>query len=297
MYFWKMKPFNRFIDKTQNIFDFTLLKLGEHIEIKAADLFAIVILIAVASIVLYVIKRGVYKTTKFDLGKKYSIYNLIRYTFVVIVFAWCLDILGFNLKIILAGSAALLVGIGLGLQNLFSDFISGLILLVDSSIKVGDIIDIDGLVCQVQQIHLRTTLVLTRDDKYILLPNTQLTKNQLINWTHSVTSSRFNVDIHIAYDSDVDLVTRVLLEACEQQPEVLKNPAPFVRFTNFGQSALNFSVYFWCDNVFRVENVKSALRYKIFKLCAENNITIPFPQRTLHFHHNANDLTINNEQK
>lgn len=287
-----MKAIQDIIHDVKNVFDFTLIKSGGNIEIKVVNLLEITILVVATAITLHVIKRALYKTQKLDFGKKYSINNLIRYTVIIIVFGWSLDILGFNLKIALAGSAALLVGVGLGLQNLFSDFVSGIILLIDSSIKVGDVIDVNGLVCQVQRINLRTTLVLTRDDKYILLPNTQLTKNQLINWTHSITSSRFHIDVGVDYDSDVSLVTKLLKEACEGEKDVLKNPAPFVRFNDFGNSSLDFTVYFWCGNVFRVENVKSELRYKILKLFADNDITIPFPQRTLRFHHDANDLMI-----
>lgn len=288
-----MEALKNIINDIKEVLNYTLIKSGKNLEIRVSDLLEITILIVATAFALHIIKRGVYKTRKLDFGKKYSIYNLIRYIVIVLVFGWTLDILGFNLKIVLAGSAALLVGVGLGLQNLFSDFVSGIILLIDSSIKVGDVIDINELVCQVQQINLRTTLVLTRDDKYILLPNTQLTKNQLINWTHSVSSSRFHIDVGVDYGSDIQLVTKLLKDACEAHSEILKNPAPFVRFNDFGNSSLDFTVYFWCSNVFRVENVKSELRYKIFELFAENEITIPFPQRTLHFHRDANEVQIN----
>ena len=179
-----------------------------------------------------------------------------------------------------------MVGLGLGLQNLFSDFISGLILLVDSSIKVDDVIEIEGLVCKVQEINLRTTTVLTRDDKYIILPNTILTKNQLINWTHSDVTSRFDVTVGVDYASDVKLVMAVLKQAVESHPSVLKTPPPSIRFADFADSSLNFTILFWCEEVFRVENIKSEIRVRIFELFTENNISIPFPQRVLHFKQN-----------
>ena len=193
-----------------------------------------------------------------------------------------LQILGFNLSVLVAGSAALLVGIGLGLQNLFSDFVSGIIILIDSTVKVDDIIEMNGMVCQVQEINIRTTTVLTRDDKYIILPNSDLTRNQLINWTHSAISSRFEVGVGVDYSSDVKLVMKLLKEAVDKQHGVLKNPDPFVRFINFGDSSLDFSIIFWSEEVFRVENIKSEIRIRIFELFNSNNVAIPFPQRVIH---------------
>ena len=148
--------------------------------------------------------------------------------------------------------------------------------------SVGDVIEINGLVCKVEEINLRTTTVLTRNDKYIILPNTDLTRNQLINWTHSDIASRFEVNVGVDYSSDVKLVMKILFEAAINQPGVLKNPKPFTRFTDFGESSLNFSIIFWSEDVFRVENIKSELRVKIFDKLNENNITIPFPQRVVH---------------
>ncbi|PJB12327.1 MAG: mechanosensitive ion channel protein MscS [Flavobacteriales bacterium CG_4_9_14_3_um_filter_40_17] len=216
------------------------------------------------------------------MSKKYSLYNLMKYFIIVLAVGISLQILDFNLSVLIAGSAALLVGLGLGLQNLFSDYVSGIIILFDSTVKVGDVIEINGLVCKVEEINLRTTTVLTRNDKYIILPNTDLTRNQLINWTHSDIASRFEVNVGVDYSSDVKLVMKILFEAAINQPGVLKNPKPFTRFTDFGESSLNFSIIFWSEDVFRVENIKSELRVKIFDKLNENNITIPFPQRVVH---------------
>lgn len=140
------------------------------------DVVVIAIIILGATLLLQLIKKGIFSAKGIETGKKYSLYNLVKYIVVFITFMWALQSLGVNVSLLMGGSAALLVGIGLGLQNLFSDFVSGIILLADSSIRVGDVIEVDGLVCQVTKIKLRTTQVVTRDDKCILLPNTQLTK-------------------------------------------------------------------------------------------------------------------------
>ncbi|OCB76151.1 mechanosensitive ion channel protein MscS [Flavobacterium crassostreae] len=216
------------------------------------------------------------------MGKKYSIYNLVKYLIIVIAIIVGLEMFGFNLSVLVAGSAALLVGVGLGLQNLFSDFVSGIILLVDSSVKVNDVLESNGLVCTVKEINLRTTTVLTRDDKYIILPNSDLTKNQLINWTHSDLTSRFDVSVGVDYSSNVNQVMQLLHQAVTEQEGILQDPKPFVRFNEFGDSSLNFAIYFWSEDVFRVENRKSELRIRIFELFQQNNITIPFPQRVVH---------------
>jgi small-conductance mechanosensitive channel len=265
----------------QDFFNSKIVHLGD-IHIKVPTIFLLLGFIILIIIILQIIKKLLNRTKKIDVAKRYAIYNLIKYFTIVLSVVIGFQIIGFNLSVLIAGSAALLVGIGLGLQNLFSDFISGVILLLDSSVKVNDIIEADGLVCKVQEINLRTTTVLTRDDKYIILPNSTLTRNQLINWTHSEIASRFEVTIGVDYSSDIKLVMKILIEAVEKQDGVLKEPAPFVRFVDYAESSLNFSVYFWVEDVFRVENIKSDIRIKINELVKANNITIPFPQRVIH---------------
>lgn len=124
--------------------------------------------------------------------------------------------------------------------------------------------------------------------------NTLLTKNRIINWTHINASSRFDVSVGVDYSSDVDLVMKLLKESCEEQKGVEQHPAPFSRFEGFGDSSLDFKVFFWSTNIFRVENVKSEIRRTIFRKFHENNINIPFPQRTLHFHENGNKIISSN---
>jgi len=267
----------------QEILNYSILRISKSTNITVLTVIQLLAIVIIAFMLLYLVKKAIYKSKHMDIGKKYSLNNLSHYIIIIIAFGWILEILGFNLKIILAGSAALLVGVGLGLQNLFSDFVSGIILLVDSSIKVDDVINVNGLICEVKEINLRTTLVLTRDDKYILLPNTWLTKNEVINWTHAVSTSRFDVSVGVDYASDIELVMSTMRDVCMKQEGVMKTPEPFVRFNDFGDSSLLFTVYFWCENVFRVENIKSNIRHDIFYKFRELNINIPFPQRVVHF--------------
>lgn len=233
-------------------------------------------------IFLKIIKSVVYKSSRFDDAKRFSIYTLSKYIVIVFSFIIGLHLIGFNVSLLLAGSAALLVGFGLGMQNLFSDYISGLIILIDSSIKVGDILEIKGLVCMVQEINLRTTTVFTRDDKCIILPNTDLTRNQLINWTHGEVTSRFDVSVGVDYSSDIDLVMSVMERTAEKIDKIKTDPKPIVRFQEFDDSSLNFTIYFWSDEIFRIENIKSDYRVLLFKAFNDEKIIIPFPQRVIH---------------
>jgi len=271
----------------KDLFDFSVFDIGK-LDIKLSSLLMLLAFFVFIFLLLQGIRKAVFRVKKFDVAKQYAIYSLVKYFILVISFVVGFQILGFNLSVLIAGSAALLVGLGLGLQNLFSDFISGIILLVDSTVKVGDIIEVNGIVCQVEVINLRTTTVMTRDDKYIILPNSDLTRNPIINWTHSGVTSRFEVTVGVDYSSDVQLVMQILKDASTNQKGVLKNPAPFVRFTDYGDSSLNFSVFFWSDEVFRVDNIRSDIRVRIFGQFKKNGVVIPFPQRVIH---------INNDRK
>lgn len=215
----------------KEILNYILLLFGDF-NFKLATIFTFALLIVAVFILLFVIKKTIYKATHIGLSKKYSIYSLIKYFIIIFSFIISLQIFGFNLSVLIAGSAALLVGLGLGLQNLFSDFISGIIILIDSTVKVNDIIEVNGIVCQVQEIDIRTTTVLTRDDKYIILPNSDLTKNQLINWTHSKITSRFEISVGVDYSSDVKLVMTILKEATDKQEGVLQTLAHLYVFRN-----------------------------------------------------------------
>ena len=263
------------------ILNYNLLKIGDY-NLTLSSIFFLIFFFITVFLGLRGIKKLIYRSTKFDAAKKFTVYTLIKYVVYIFSIISGFQILGFNPSVFLAGSAALLVGLGLGLQSLFSDYISGIILLLDSSVKVDDVIEINGIVCRVQEIGLRTTVVLTRDDKFIILPNSNLTKNHLINWTHNSNAARFKVLVGVDYGSDINYVMAVLKEVIDSQEGVLKSPSPFIRCMDFGESSVNFAVYFWAEDVFRVENIKGQIRIKIFEAFKKQGITIPFPQRVVH---------------
>lgn len=268
----------------EDFFNYTIFTISGY-SLRVAILIKLVSLLVVTLLLLFLIRNILYKSIKIEKSRKYSVYRLIKYLIVLINLLFVLRIIGLDLTVLMASLAALLVGLGFGLQNLFSDYMSGIIILFDSSIKVDDIIDVNGTVGQVIKIGLRTTTVKTRSDQYIILPNTQLTSHELINWTHQAGASRFEINIGVDYSSDIHLVMKLLKMAAIDQDGVLNSPEPFVRFNEYGDSALLFSLYFWADEVFRVENIKSQLRIRLFDVFKANGINIPFPQRVLYIKH------------
>jgi len=258
-----------------------LFSFGDY-HLKVSMIVVLFSYLTITIVAMKIFKKIIYGIKSYHYAKQYSIYNLVKYFIVVISFVISFQILGFNASVLLAGSAALLVGLGLGIQNLFSDYISGIIILIDSSVKVGDVLEINGLVCKVQEIKIRTTMVLTRDDKNIILPNSDLTRNQLINWTLNKEAARFDVSVGVDYASNVNLVIQLMEQACNEHKSILKANKPIVRLNEFENSSLKFNVYFWSNEVFRIENIKSDLRLSIFSLFKENNIKIPFPQHVIH---------------
>lgn len=218
-----------------------------------------------------------------DKGNVAALVKLIQYFAYTIAVVILLESIGVKMSVLLASSAALLVGIGLGLQQLFYDVVSGILLLFEGTIRVGDIVEVKHeLVGRVMDIGLRTSKIETRENTYVIVPNSKFISGDVVNWSHITTSTRFQVTVGVAYGSDVSLVKKCLLQAASEEKGIETKPVPFVRFKDFGESALIFEVFFWTKETFTVENMKSDLRFKIDQLFRENNIQIPFPQRDLH---------------
>ncbi len=218
-----------------------------------------------------------------DSTKSKTVFRFVTYLIWVIVFLILLTQTGVNLTILWGAGAAVLVGVGFGLQQIVADLISGLFLLFEGNLREGDVVELtNGVIGKVEHIGIRTSKVLTRDDYIMIIPNTQFIIKEVINWTHNEEKTRFHIDIGVAYGSDTRLVEQVLLNVASHHKEVSRKPKPFVRFENFGDSSLDFQLFFWSKNNFRIENIKSAIRFSIDDQFRENNIQIPFPQRDVH---------------
>ncbi|MGB0523284.1 MAG: mechanosensitive ion channel family protein [Flammeovirgaceae bacterium] len=219
---------------------------------------------------------------RIDSGRQHSIVLIVKYAANTIFILFCLQLIGINLSLVLTGSAALLVGLGFGIQSIFNDLVSGVIILFEGNVDKGDIVDAGGLVGEVEKLGIRTSHVRTREGVTIAVPNSKFVSENVINWTHEEQSARFMVGVGVAYGSDVQLVKELLLNCAKEHPDVASTPSSFVRFVNFGNSSLDFELYFWSEHIWVIENIKSDLRFAIDATFREHKITIPFPQRDVH---------------
>lgn len=210
-----------------------------------------------------------------------SIFSFTKYFVYVVVVLIALDSIGFNITAVFAASAALLVGVGLALQTLIQDIISGVFIFIDQTVHAGDIIELEGKVGRVEEIKLRTTRAVTMDNKVLIIPNHKYLTSTLYNWTQNGKITREAVDVGVAYGSDVQLVKKTLIEAALNSEMVLKSPEPIVLFTNFGDSSLDFRVLFTLNDSFLAVVAKSEVRFEIDRLFRERSISIPFPQRVV----------------
>ncbi len=272
------------MENIQNFLEFEILHIGTYV-ISVFTIFRIVMIIVIAAILLWLIKKTLMRkkvVKNFDTGTAYAIYQIVKYFVWVIAFGLILESIGIRVTVLVAGSAALLVGVGLGLQQTFNDVVSGIILLSERSIKIDDILEIDGDIVKIQDIGLRTSKGLNRDQISIIIPNSLITTNKVINWSHQTIHNRFRINVGVAYGSDVDLVSEVLKESAMENINVDKKDGVEVQLLDFADSSLNFQLLFYSDEIFRIERIKSDIRKVITRKFKENDIVIPFPQRDLH---------------
>ena len=190
---------------------------------------------------------------------------------------------GIDLGSLALVAGAIGVGLGFGLQNILSNFISGLILLAERPIAIGDRVEVDGVAGRVRQINLRSTTVVTSDNISIIVPNSAFITSKVVNWSHGDPKVRLRLPVGVAYGTDPDRLKRVLLAVADAHPKALKDPAPTVLFEAFGDSALNFELAVWTAEMLATpRRFRSELNFAVEKALRENDIEIPFPQRDLH---------------
>ena len=229
-----------------------------------------------------VLNEEVYPRKRVERGVGISINRLIQYAFVVVGVAMAFSTLGIGMQNLTVIIGALGIGIGFGLQNIVNNFASGLILLFERSIKVGDVVQINGEWGLIKNLGLRATVVETYDHSELIVPNSDLVSSQVTNWTLTDRQVRLIVPIGVAYGSDVDLVTRILLQIAQDNPFVMKFPAPVVLFQNFGASSLDFELRCWVADIDNRLSIKNEINREIDRLFRQSNVEIPFPQHDLH---------------
>lgn len=258
-------------------------ELSETIHISVKTILVLIVTFLVTSILLKISRKLINKRLEEeDKGKFRTVFSFLKYFIYLIVIIIALESSGIEVGVLLAGSAALLVGLGLGLQTLFQDIISGIFILLDKTLHVNDIIEIDGKIGKVFEIRLRSTRAVTVNDRVLIIPNHKFLTNSLYNWNQNGTLTLEAIDIGVAYGSDVEKVKQLLIEVAQEHPKVLKSKKPDVLFIDFGESALQFKLLFTINDSFSQLKIKSDLRYKIDKKFREHNVQIPFPQRDIH---------------
>ncbi|HKJ42643.1 MAG TPA: mechanosensitive ion channel domain-containing protein [Sunxiuqinia sp.] len=268
------------------VMDHDLFHINKDSTFRVFNVFVILVILYLVRAMVFVVEYWFdvrIENKKIDKGRGRSFMQIVKYVVWMIGLIIVIGSFGFKVTWIIASVSALLIGVGFGLQNIFNDFFSGIIILFDGSIEVDDVVEVEGVVGRVLDIGLRVSKLLTRDNLVIIVPNSKFTGDRIINWTHNEEVTRFDVPVGVAYGSDVRLVERILLEVAKKHKQIETIPSPFVRFNDFGESSLDFQLFFWTANDFLVENIKSDLRFDIDAEFRSNKVEIPFPQRDLHF--------------
>ena len=261
-------------------------KIGES----EITLWTIVYLLFLVFILFYITaklrKWIVYKLlskSKIDLGVRVAVGTIIRYIVLIVGLIIVLQTVGIDLSAITILAGALGVGIGFGLQNITNNFVSGIVILFERPIKVGDRIEVGKVSGDVIRISMRSTTIVTNDNISIIVPNSEFISSTVINWSHIDRNIRLNFPISVSFKEDPERVRRVLLEVAAENEGVLKEPKPDILFDKYGESALNFNLRIWTrEYINRPGVLRSQLYYAVFKKFKENGIEIPYPQRDLH---------------
>lgn len=248
-------------------------------------MFAVIIFLALLTATRWLqrlLETRVFPQTRLDAGMRNSLKSTVGYVGLIIAVAVAVSIAGLDLSNIAIIAGALSIGIGFGLQNIVNNFVSGLILLAERPIKIGDWIVVGEHEGFVQRINVRATEVRTFQHSSVIIPNSELLSSALVNWTHKDAMARIEIPVGVSYGADVDLVRDTLIEAAAAHPEVMPEPEPFVLFTAFGDSSLDFELRCFTSQAGRRVRIATAMRFEIVRLFRERGIEIPFPQRDVH---------------
>jgi small-conductance mechanosensitive channel len=228
------------------------------------------------------LQKSIERKAYLDPGLRYTLGRLTQYVVISVGLLWALKV-AFNLDLtsIAVIFTALSVGIGFGLQYIAADIASGFILLFERPVRVGDRITIGTQEGDVQSINLRTTVLMTNDRVSVIVPNSKLVRDQLINWSYGDPRARISIPISVAYNSNIELVSQTLLKAAEDVDNVLKDPASKVQFLKFGDYSLDFRLLVWTNRPRLHTQIRSDINYRIEKLFRDAGIEIPFPQTEL----------------
>lgn len=259
-------------------------QLGEH-HFSLGSMLQILAVLSLSQILFWTVRaalRRIFKSSSMEEGTRFMIMRLLRTIIYTLGAVIALETAGVDLQALWFGSAALLVGVGIGLQNFFNDVVSGFVLLFEGGVRVGDELEVDGMLVRVDRIDLRSTRVITRFGNLIVMPNGLISGQTVRNFTQGDQASMLRIDVNVAYGTDLDQVKTILLEAARSEQAVIRKDEVGVLFTDFGESGLKFSVFFWVSEPWQRMSISSNVRFKINDAFRQNGVVIPFPQRDLH---------------
>lgn len=264
-----------------NINNKEILRLGEF-SLNVSELITIAALLGLTIIINRVLRNIVMKygrKNKLDIGRLNSVVLLISYFVWLIAIIVALHRTNIHVGYLVGGSAALMVSLGIGLQDIFKDIVSGIFLLFEGKVRKGDVLELQGVIGEVNHLGLRTTELIRRDGIKIVVPNNKLITDNVVNWSHAKKPARHSIQVSVDYNSDVRNIESLLTKCLEQLQgiEIEGEYKPSIRLAEFGPSAYQFELFFWTYEYFRFEYIKSNLRYIIVDSFRENNIKIPFP--------------------
>jgi small-conductance mechanosensitive channel len=239
-------------------------------------------LVILAGIFTNLLRNKVLSALAIGRGPQEAIATIVKYTFITLGTVVILQIWGLDLTSLTIVASALGVGIGFGLQDIAKNFGSGLVLIFERPIQVGDFVEVGKYMGTVERIGSRSTLIRTVDEVSIIVPNSRFLETEIVNWSHESSVSRIHLPVGVAYDSDVSLVKTALLEAVKGCPDVLSHPLPQVILKSFGDSAINFELLFWTNQPSKQSILKSNLYFQIEMSFKRYEIQVPFPQQDLH---------------
>lgn len=251
---------------------------GDTIQITIGTIIFIICSFIITYFALRLIKRTIIKVFSVgDVDRIHSVFNFINYFVYLIIFFFLLNSIGININMFLTTTAALFVGLGFALQKIFQDLIAGIYILLDNSLTIGDIIEIDGKVAQVKVINLRSTIAETRNRRIIVIPNRRFVDDIINNWTQDSPIIRASIEVGVYLGEDVQKVRKILLQSLEGNSDILDYPAPLVMLDKFGESSIRFNLYYFINNSFDNDRIASDIRFQIDYLFKKNNIQLPVP--------------------
>lgn len=274
-----------FIDYAREVLSFQLFSISET-PVTVASIFIFLLLltffILAGIFARRALNRRVFKRIKIDPGTSYTLSRITQYAIITIGVLVSFNFVGINLSSLTVIFGLLSVGIGFGLQNITANFISGLIILFERPISVGDRVVVSDIEGDVTEINIRATMVRTVNNIFIIVPNSEFVSKNVINYSHGDPSYRLDIDVGVSYKSDLDTVLKALEEVAENNKSVMRNPDPEVHLIEFSDSSWNMELRVWIPDVKHYPRIRNELNQAIVRTFQKYGVEIPFPQRDLH---------------